>query len=126
MLINQFTVTGNLGRDPEMSFVSSGSARTTFSLAVYQGQGKPTWWINVTCWNELAERVNEKLCKGQEVFVQGRLQMREFEDKSGVTRHVIDLTASSVQATQKQGASTPTIHERDGDDGLGDLEDRPF
>jgi single-strand DNA-binding protein len=123
MIVNSYFVTGNLGRDPEMSYVPSGAAVTKFSLAVYQGKDKPTWWINVTCWNDLAERVNEKLQKGQEVLVQGRLQMREYEDKQGIKRHVIDLNASSVQATQKQGTSSFINQENDG---LGNLDDHPF
>jgi single-strand DNA-binding protein len=125
MLFNQWTGVGRLGRDPDMSYTNTGKAVTKFSIAVDQGQDKDTMWLNVTCWEKVAERANEKLMKGNEVFIQGRLMMRSYEDKAGIKRTLFEISATSVQLTQYSNKSdvpvvTPTHDE------LGDLDDHPF
>lgn len=104
---NQVTFIGRLGKDPEMSYTPNGKAVTKFSIAVDQGKdqkGKelPAMWLNVTCWNELAERMNEYLHKGSPVFVQGWLAMRPYTDKNSVERIAIEVTASTVQILEKR------------------------
>jgi single-strand DNA-binding protein len=125
MLVNQFTVTGNLGRDPDMSYTPNGTAVTKFSIAVYQGEKQPTLWLNVTCWDKLAERVNEQAKKGNEIFIQGRLSMREYDDKNGVKRQAFELVANSAQLTQKKDRVAPASPSPFKDD-LGELDDHPF
>lgn len=124
MLFNQITIAGRLGRDPEMSYTSSGKAVTKFSIAVDQGKDKDAMWLNVVCWDTLAERATERFAKGAEVFVQGRLTMRTYEDKSGAKRQAFDVVATSAQLTQRP-QHTPVAVGRVDDD-LGDLNDHPF
>ncbi len=127
MLINQITVTGNLGRDPDMSYTPTGTAVTKFSVAVYQGQNQPTLWLNVVAWDKLGERINEQAKKGNEVYVQGRLSLREYTDKTGAKRQSFDVIASSAQLTQKQDRLTSTASSlSDRDNPLGELDDHPF
>lgn len=122
MLFNQWTGAGRLGKDPEMSYTPNGKAVTKFSIAVDQGKDQPAMWLNVVAWDTLAERANDKFSKGDEVFVQGRLAMRSYEDKSGVKRTSFEIVATAAQLTQKpQTASSSSRY-----DPLGEPEDHPF
>jgi single-strand DNA-binding protein len=84
----------------------NGKPVTKFSLAVDQGKGKDTLWLTITCWSELAERMNEYLYKGAQVFVQGRLQISTYTDKNQVERQAIEIIASNIQLLDKKAEST--------------------
>ena len=120
MLINQLTVTGHLGRDPEMNYTTAGKAVCKMNVAVDQGKDQKPIWVRVTCWEKVAERISEQAHKGDEVYIQGRFQVRTYQDKTGVERQSIEVTASTVQLTQRTTRTETT------DDGLGDLDDHPF
>lgn len=121
---NQVTVIGRLGRDPDMNYTPNGKPTTKFSIAVDQGKEQKPMWLNVVCWNELAERINTLVYKGAPVFVQGRLQVRTYTDKSKVERTSIEVVASTVQLLEKP-RSTPASPP-DESDPLSDVEDHPF
>src|SRR5579859_5061180 len=124
MLFNQWTGTGRLGKDPDMSYTPGGKAVTKFSIAVDQGKDQPAMWLNIICWEKLAERTNEQFRKGVEVLVQGRLAVRPYKDKNNIERQSLEVTASSAQLTQKpQQAVT---HADAGADTLGDPYEHPF
>lgn len=83
-------VIGNLGRDPELRYTSSGKPVTSFSLASSRSwttskgdRREETTWFNVVAWGHLAEICNDKLSKGQQVYVEGRLQNRSWYDDAG-------------------------------------------
>jgi len=99
---------GRLGKDPDFSVIPSGTSVAKFSLAVDQGKDKQAMWLNVVAWDKLAEIVEKYAEKGMQVFVQGRLQMRSYEDKSGVKRLAVDLVASTVQLLDKRTTSAAT------------------
>ena len=87
--LNKVQLIGNVGRDPEMRYLASGEAVTTFSLATnrrWTGQdGSPreeTEWHNVVAWRKLAEQCAEYLAKGRHVYVEGRLQTRSWDDQA--------------------------------------------
>jgi single-strand DNA-binding protein len=98
---------------------------TKFSIAVDQGKDKPAMWLNVVAWERLAERINEQARKGNEVYVQGRLTMREYDDRNGQKRLAVDVVATSAQLTQRPQA-TDTASGASGLDDLGELDDHPF
>ena len=98
---NQCQLIGRLGKDPDMSYTPNGKPVTKFSLAVDQGKGQETLWLNIVCWNDLAERMNQYLQKGLLVFVQGRLVVRPYMDKTQVKRVAIEIVASTVQMLEK-------------------------
>src|ERR671939_344533 len=86
--LNKVMIIGNLGRDPEMRYTPSGSPVTNFSVAVTRRWNSPdgesreeTEWFNVTCWNKLAEIANQYLSKGRQVYIEGRLRTRSWEDQ---------------------------------------------
>jgi single-strand DNA-binding protein len=91
--LNKIMIIGHLGRDPEMRYTPSGRPVTTFSVATNRtwttsdGERRTeTEWFNVVAWNKLAEICNQYLVKGQQVYIEGRLQTRRWEDANG-TRH---------------------------------------
>ncbi len=94
---------GNLGRDPEMKYTQQGTPVTTFSLAVsrtYQPpEGEPreeTEWFRIVAWQKLAEVCNEYLHKGSRVYVEGRLQTREWQSQDGGPQKTMEVIASEV------------------------------
>src|ERR1019366_3577033 len=147
MSLNKVMIIGNLGRDPEMRSTPSGQAVTQFTVAVnrnFKGQDgawqEETEWFRVVAWGPLAERTAEYLRKGRKVYVEGRLQTRQWEDQSGAKRYTTELIAPTVTALdprprdqQAEGGTVPdrTRGSRSGDgrsDPLDepDLDDLPF
>ncbi len=133
--MNKIILIGNLGRDPEMSYTPNGKAVTKFSLAVTRRYGKSesgekeTDWFNIVAWNQLAENCNSLLKKGQKVYVEGRIEPRNYQDKTGASRVALDVTINEMElitpkSQQPSSSSSDFINESD--DGLGDLDDHPF
>ena len=79
--------------------------RRVLSIAIDQGKGQKPLWLDITCWNELAERMSKYLYQGAQVFVQGRLQINTFTDKNKAERQAIDIVAANVQLLDKKGDS---------------------
>ena len=99
MSLNKILIIGNLGKDPEMRYTSSGTAVTKFSVATNRNTKddagewkKETEWFNVVLFREQAERAAEWLRKGTKVFVEGRIQTHQYE-KDGQTRYMTELIA---------------------------------
>jgi single-strand DNA-binding protein len=105
---NQCQLIGRLGKDPDMSYTPNGKPVTKFSLAVDQGKDQETLWLNIVCWNDLAERMNQYLQKGMLVFVQGRLVVRPYTDKAQVKRVAV---LTPVEANKKQPKNQQAIEE---------------
>ena len=88
--LNKVMIIGHLGRDPEMRYTPSGRPVTTFTMAVSRSwntvdgeRHTETEWFNVVAWGNLAEICKQYLNKGQQVYIEGRLQTRRCEDKEG-------------------------------------------
>jgi len=101
-MLNQLTVIGNVGKDPESGTTKKGGTYTRFRLAVDQGKDEEALWLSVVCWGSLAKKVFPRLHKGSSVFVQGRLHMQAYTDKNDVERQGIELIASNIQVLEKQ------------------------
>jgi len=104
MAVNIAIVVGNLGKDPEVRFTQSGRAVANFSVATsdsWTGQDgnrqERTEWHNIVVWGKQAELCGQYLAKGRQVFVQGRIQTRSWEDKTGNTRYTTEIVAQRVQ-----------------------------
>lgn len=96
-------IIGNMGRDPEMRYTPSGKPVTSFSLASSRSWVAPdgerreeTEWFNVVAWGGLAEICNQKLFKSQQVYIEGRLQTRSWEDDSGQRHFRTEIVASDM------------------------------
>ncbi len=101
--LNKVMVIGNMGRDPEMRYTPSGKPVTSFSLASSRSWVTPagerreeTEWFNVVAWGGLAEICNQKLFKSQQVYVEGRLQTRSWEDASGQRHFRTEVVANDM------------------------------
>ena len=96
--LNRVEIIGNVGKDPEMRFTPAGKTVTSFSVAVNSkfGETESTEWFSVVAWDKLAETCNQYLSKGQQVFVEGRLQTRSWEDKEGAKHYKTEIIASKV------------------------------
>ena len=112
--LNRVMLIGNLTRDPELRYIPSGSAVTSFTIAmnrVYKlqtGEKKEeVSFVRVVVWGRLAEVCNDYLKKGRPVFVEGRLQSRSWDDKnSGEKRSTLEVIAQNIQFLG-QGGSAP-------------------
>ena len=109
--LNKVMVIGRLGKDPEMRYTAGGSPVTTFSVAAGRqwkdGGGEAreeTEWFNVVTWNKLAEICNEHLRKGSRVYIEGRLQTRQWQDQEGQTRYRTEVIASDMIMLDSRGA----------------------
>jgi len=104
MSVNKVILVGRLGQDPELKYTPSGSAVCNFSLATSEswndksGQKQErTEWHRVVVWSKLAELCNQYLAKGRQAYVEGRLQTRSWDDKTGNKRYTTEVLASTIQ-----------------------------
>jgi single-strand DNA-binding protein len=101
--LNKVMIIGHLGRDPEMRYTPSGRPVTTFTMAVSRSwntvdgeRHTETEWFNVVAWGNLAEICKQYLNKGQQVYIEGRLQTRRWEDKEGNKHTSIEVVANEM------------------------------
>ena len=84
---NITTLTGHLGRDPELRWFESGKAKCQFSIAVYASKDKPSDWFDIVAWGQTAERAVDRLRKGSRVVIVGSLKQERWTDRdSGAQR----------------------------------------
>jgi single-strand DNA-binding protein len=101
---NKVFIVGNLTRDPELRYTPQGTAVTTLRVAINtpfkdkNGQlQRDTCFINVVVWGQMAEVCNQYLQKGRQIFVEGRLISRSWQDNEGRSRNTIEVRAQRVQ-----------------------------
>lgn len=102
--VNKVILIGNLGSDPEVRFTPSGAAVANFNIATNEswkdknGQDQErTEWHKIVVWGKQAENCGEYLSKGRPVYIEGRLQTREWNDKDGNKRYTTEVVANTVQ-----------------------------
>jgi single-strand DNA-binding protein len=101
--LNKVMVIGNMGRDPELRYTPSGKPVTSFSLASSRSWIAPdgerreeTEWFNIVAWGNLAEICSQKLFKSQQVYIEGRLQTRSWEDDRGQRHFRTEVVANEM------------------------------
>ena len=101
--LNKVMIIGRMGRDPEMRYTPSGRPVTTFTIATSrtwntsEGERRTeTEWFNVVAWGNLAEICKQYLVKGQQVYVEGRLQTRHWEDNDGNKHSATEIVANEM------------------------------
>lgn len=102
--VNKAIILGNLGRDPEVRFTQSGRAVANFTVATTDtwfdqenGRQERTDWHNIVVWGKQAETCGQYLSKGRQVYVEGRIQTRSYDDSDGNKRYVTEIVAQRVQ-----------------------------
>jgi single-strand DNA-binding protein len=103
-VVNKAIIVGNLGRDPEVRFTQDGRAVARFSVATTerwtdpQGQRQErTEWHNIVVWGKQAETCGQYLSKGRQVFVEGSIRSRSYDDKDGNKRYITEIVARDVR-----------------------------
>ena len=101
-MVNKIILLGRLVKDPEVKYTTTGKVTASFTLAVdrpfnSQTGQKEADFIPIVVWGKSAEAVGNNLSKGKRALVEGRLQIRSYEDKNGNKRWVTEVIASSVQ-----------------------------
>jgi single-strand DNA-binding protein len=104
MSLNRVMLIGNLGKDPEVRFTPGGQAVARFSLATSEvfndreGQRQErTEWHNIVVWGKQAETCGQYLAKGRQVFIEGSIRNRSYDDKDGNKRYITEVNAQRVQ-----------------------------
>jgi single-strand DNA-binding protein len=102
--VNKVILIGNAGRDAEVRATSSGKSVANFSLAINEpfrernnGNRQRVEWVRCVAWNKAAEIAGKLITKGKQVFVEGRLQTRQFADSQGTTRTVTEVVVTSLR-----------------------------
>lgn len=111
--VNKAILVGNVGKDPEVRYTQSGTAVATFSLATSDRKKGPdgqwadhTEWHNIVAWEKTAEVCSQYVRKGGQVYVEGKIQTRKWQDKEGNNRYTTEIVASQLVLLGK-GAGGP-------------------
>lgn len=114
--VNKILLIGRLGADPEVRYAPSGSAVANFTLATNHSykdrEGnfqEQTDWHRIVAWTRLAEFSKQYLHKGMRVYVEGRVQYRDWQDQNGVKRNTTDIIANDIQILESLGAREEAI-----------------
>jgi single-strand DNA-binding protein len=101
--LNKVMLIGNAGRDAELRYLATGTAQANFSIAVSRNQRGPdgewkeeTDWFNIVVWREQAERVSQWLTKGRQIYVEGRIQIRTWDNDQGMKQYRTEVIAERV------------------------------
>jgi single-strand DNA-binding protein len=104
MSLNRVLLIGNLGKDPEVRFTPGGKAVARFPVATsevwsdQEGQRQErTEWHNIVVWGKQAETCGQYLSKGRQVFLEGSIRSRQYDDKDGNKRYITEVIAQRVQ-----------------------------
>ena len=110
--LNRVHLIGNLGGDPEVRYTKSGQAVASFSLATSEKwtdkttgeKQEKTEWHKLVAWGKLGEICGEYLSKGKQVYIEGRLQTREWEDNDGNKRQTTEIVANNMTMLGQAGS----------------------
>ena len=112
--VNKVILIGNLGKDPEVRYLEGGTAVAKFTLATSEnykdktsGERKTlTEWHNIVVWRGLAEVAEKYLKKGSQIYIEGKLRSRQWQDKDGVNRYTTEIVADTLQMIGKKDDTT--------------------
>lgn len=110
--VNKVVLLGRLGKDPDLKYTPSGAAVANFSIATdlcwkdkeSNEEKTATEWHRLVCWRQIAETASKYLKKGNQVYIEGRLQTRSWDDKDGIKRYTTEVVVENlVLIGSKQG-----------------------
>ena len=112
MSVNKAILVGNVGNEPEVRHLDAGTAVANFSIATSESYKNKdgervtqTEWHNIVAWRGLAEVVEKYVHKGQQVYIEGRIRTRVWDDKDGNKRYTTEIVADSLQMLGKKNDS---------------------
>lgn len=140
--VNKVILIGNLGRDPEIRYTTSGQAVANFTIATTEGHTNKdgekqeyTEWHRIVAWGRLAEICGEYLSKGKMIYVEGSIRTRSWGDKEGKTRYTTEIIAKNMQMLSPVGSKPDASSSHDDrapedfeieEDSFGSDDDIPF
>jgi single-strand DNA-binding protein len=122
--VNKVILVGNLGKDPEVRHLENGAVVANFSVATSESykdkngeRQTQTEWHNVVLWRGLAEIAEKYLKKGNQVYIEGKLRTRSWDDKDGVTRYTTEVVGDNMtmlgsKSDNNSGGGTPTTDQK--------------
>lgn len=117
--LNKVMIIGHLGKDPEMRYTPSGRPVTTYTVAVSRSWNSAdgerhteTEWFNIVAWGNLAEICKQYLTKGQQVYIEGRLQTRRWDDKEGQKHTSVEIVANEMMMLGDRRDANHTAEEQ--------------
>jgi len=116
--VNKVILIGHLGKDPEVRHLEGGSSVANFTLATTEtfvrdgARVEQTEWHNIVMWRGLAEIAEKYLTKGKQIYLEGKIRTRSYEDKEGVKKYITEIVADSMtmlgsKSDGKPGAPQP-------------------
>ena len=122
MSYNKVILIGNVGKDPEVRHLETGTAVSSFTLATterYRNKAgelqDQTEWHNIVCWRNLAELSEKYIKKGAQIFVEGKIRTRSWTDQTGAKRYTTEIVADNIRLLDRKGsvpaapAETPPV-----------------
>jgi single stranded DNA-binding protein (ssb) len=111
MALNRVLLIGNVGKEPEVRHLEGGASVANFTLATTErfrdrnnGETKETTeWHNIVAWRQLADLSEKFIHKGSQIFVEGSIRTRSYQDNNGQTRYVTEIVASGIQLLGRKG-----------------------
>lgn len=110
MSVNKVILVGNVGKDPEVRYLDNGVAVCNFSLATSESYNNKsgekvtqTEWHNIVLWRKLAEIAETYVKKGMQIYIEGQIRTRTWEDKDGVKRYTTEIFGNSMQMLGRKG-----------------------
>lgn len=114
MSINKVILIGNVGKDPDVKYFDNGSVVANFTLATTErgytatnGTQIPdrTEWHNIVCWRGLAKVAEQFVRKGSQIYIEGRIRSRTYDDANGVKRYVVEIYADNMELLGRRNTS---------------------
>ncbi|HBG42664.1 MAG TPA: single-stranded DNA-binding protein [Porphyromonadaceae bacterium] len=114
MSVNKIILVGNVGKDPEIKYFDNDNVKANFSVATSErgytaanGTQVPerTEWHNIVCWRGLAQVVEKFVKKGTQVYIEGKLRTRSYDDQNGVKRYITEVYADNMELLSRRGGA---------------------
>lgn len=110
MSVNKVILLGNVGKDPDVRHLESGVSMASFSLATSErnrDKGEITEWHNIVAWRQQADFAANYIRKGAQIYVEGRIRTRSWDDPSGAKRYVTEIQADTIQLLGRREGAAP-------------------